>query len=374
MPKRKRNSLGKVKHYRQRSYTRKNLLRRRILKWALGLAALFLVGWLVAGPVVDFGSGLWYSLKNRPAASDSSAPQPGSDPAASGSTPEDTPEPEEPEATPADTTSIVEGSWTYVSLSALTSEDQAAATAADLASQGVSYAVITLKDAQGYVYYDSQVVLAAQSKAGMLVDAAMAARVFKEAGIVPVAALSAFEDPKTPYIDREIAVYHTDYPSTVWLNAAAAAGGVPWLDPTDAAAQQYIADLMAECKALGYDQFLLSGVQFPSGYSLNAAGYDAGLATEIDKTAQLAAVITAWQQQADADGSVLWFEYPADQSALEASDTIGSLAGLGVRNLVLDMDALSPEDDGTQRTAALTAASGADHLVLHTGVNGSFER
>ena len=52
----------------------------------------------------------------------------------------------------------------------------------------------------------------------------------------------------------------------------------------------------------------------------------------------------------------------------------GSLAGLGVRNLVLDMDALSPEDDGTQRTAALTAASGADHLVLHTGVNGSFER
>ena len=374
MPKRKRNSLGKVKHYRQRSYTRKNLLRRRILKWALGLAALFLVGWLVAGPVVDFGSGLWYSLKNRPAASDSSAPQPGSDPAASGSTPEDTPEPEEPEATPADTTSIVEGSWTYVSLSALTSEDQAAATAADLASQGVSYAVITLKDAQGYVYYDSQVALAAQSKAGMLVDAAMAARVFKEAGIVPVAALSAFEDPKTPYIDREIAVYHTDYPSTVWLNAAAAAGGVPWLDPTDAAAQQYIADLMAECKALGYDQFLLSGVQFPSGYSLEKALYDAGLATEIDKTAQLAAVITAWQQQADADGSVLWFEYPADQAALEASDTIGSLAGLGVRNLVLDMDALSPEDDGTQRTAALTAASGADHLVLHTGVNGSFER
>ena len=374
MPKRKRNSLGKVKHYRQRSYTRKNLLRRRILKWALGLAALFLVGWLVAGPVVDFGSGLWYSLKNRPAASDSSAPQAGSDPAASGSTSEATPEPEEPEATPADTTSIVEGSWTYVSLSALTSEDQAAATAADLASQGVSYAVITLKDAQGYVYYDSQVVLAAQSKAGMLVDAAMAARVFKEAGIVPVAALSAFEDPKTPYIDREIAVYHTHYPSTVWLNAAAAAGGVPWLDPTDAAAQQYIADLMAECKALGYDQFLLSGVQFPSGYSLEKALYDAGLATEIDKTAQLAAVITAWQQQADADGSVLWFEYPADQAALEASDTIGSLAGLGVRNLVLDMDALSPEDDGTQRTAALTAASGADHLVLHTGVNGSFER
>ena len=45
-----------------------------------------------------------------------------------------------------------------------------------------------------------------------------------------------------------------------------------------------------------------------------------------------------------------------------------------VNMLVLDMDALSPEDDGTQRTAALTAASGAEHLVLHTGVNGSFER
>ena len=219
MPKRKRNSLGKVKHYRQRSYTRKNLLRRRILKWALGLAALFLVGWLVAGPVVNFGSGLWYSLKNRPATSDSSAPQAGSDPAASGSTSEATPEPEEPEATPADTTSIVEGSWTYVSLSALTSEDQAAATAADLASQGVSYAVIALKDAQGYVYYDSQVALAAQSKAGMLVDAAMAARVFKEAGIVPVAALSAFEDPKTPYTDRNLSVHYGSQ-DVIWLNAA----------------------------------------------------------------------------------------------------------------------------------------------------------
>lgn len=372
MPKRKRNSLGKVKHYRQRSYTRKNLLRRRILKWALGLAALFLVGWLVAGPVVDFGSGLWYSLKNRPAASDSSAPQPDSDPAASGSNPEATPEPEQPEATP-DTASIVEGSWSYVSLSALTSEEQAAATAADLASQGVRYAVITLKDAQGYVYYDSQVALAAQSKAGMLVDAAMAARVFKEAGIIPVAGLSAFEDPKTPYTDRNLSVHYGSQ-DVIWLNAAADAGGVPWLDPTDAAARQYIADLIAEIKALGYDQFLLSGVQFPSGYSLNAAGYDAGLATEIDKTAQLSAIISAWQQQADADGSVLWFEYPADQAALETSDTIGSLAGLGVRNLVLDMDALSPEDDGTQRTAALNAASGAEHLVLHTGVNGSFER
>lgn len=373
MAKRKRKSLGKLKHYKQRSYARRGLLRRRILKWVLGLAILFGVGWLVAGPVVDLGTGLWYSIKNGrqdagPAASSTS------DPAASGSEGASAPESAPPQATPAaSTTAIVTGDWSYVALSGLSNEEQAAATAADLAGQGVSYAVITLKDAQGYVYYDSQVELAAPSKAGRLVDAAMAARVFREAGLIPVAGISAFEDPTTPYTDRELAVHYGSQ-DVIWLNASASAGGVPWLDPTDTAARQYIADLIAEIKGLGFDQFLLSGVQFPSGYSLEGAGYDAGLATEIDKTAQLAGLIDAWQQQADGDGSVLWFEYPADQAALEASDTIGSLAGLGVRNLVLDMDALSPEDDGTQRTAALTAAQNADHLVLHTGVTGSFAR
>ncbi len=378
MAKRKRKSLGKVKHYKQRSYVRRSLLRRRVLKWVLGLAVLFAVGWLVAGPVVDFGTGLWYSLKNRSQAAGSGSSA-ASDPAASagnsGSGPESAPPEPTSEADPAgDPAAIVSGSWSYVALSALSDEAQAAATAADLAGQGVGYAVITLKDAQGYIYYDSQVELAAQSKAGMLVDAAMAARVFQEAGIVPVAGLSAFEDPKTPYTDRDLAIYHTNYENTVWLNASAKAGGVPWLDPTDPAARRYIADLIAEVKALGFDQFLLSGVQFPSGYSLDKALYDAGPAPDLDKTAQLAELIDAWQLQADADGTVLWFEYPADQAALEMSDTIGSLAGLGVRNLVLDMDALSAEDDGTQRSAALAAAQGADHLVLHSGVTGSFER
>lgn len=370
MPKRRRNSLGKVKHYRQRSYTRKRLIRRRVVKWVLGLAVLFAVGWLAAGPIVNFGSGLWYSLKDR--GSGASVSEPASLPA---SEPEATPEPEgqTPEPTPADTAAVAQGPWAYVSLSALASEEQAAATAADLAAQGVSCAVIPLKDAQGYIYYDSQVALAASSKANRLVDAAMAAQVFREAGLVPVAALSAFEDPVAPYADRTLAVRYGEQ-DVIWLNAAADAGGVPWLDPTDPAARQYIADLMAELKGLGFDQFLLSGVQFPSGYSLDRAGYDAGLATEIDKTAQLADAIAGWQQTAGEQGAVLWFEYPADQAALEASDTIGSLAGLGVKNLVLDMDALSPEDDGAQRAAALAAAEGAEHLVLHSGASGSFER
>lgn len=370
MARNRRNSLGKVKHYRQRSYTRKRLIRRRVAKWVLGLAVLFVVGWLVAGPVVNFGSGLWYSLKDG----DASAPASSSLPETPEPTPAATAEPTPPpETTPADTASVAQGPWAYVSLSSLASADQAAATASQLAGQGVACAVITLKDAQGYVYYDSQLALAAPAKANLLVDAAMAAQAFREAGVVPVAYLSAFEDPVTPYTDRTLAVRYGDQ-DVIWLNAAADAGGVPWLDPTDTAARQYVADLMAELKGLGFDQFLLGGVQFPSGYSLDRAGYDAGLATDLDKTAQLAGAIAGWQQTAAAEGTVLWFEYPADEAANAASATIGSLAGLGVENLVLDMDALPAEDDGTLRAAALAAAEGATHLVLHTGAEGSFER
>ena len=67
-------------------------------------------------------------------------------------------------------TVIREGSWSAVSLSALGDEASIRSTAQSLAAQGVTYAVIPLKDTSGYVYYASAVPAASGSVAATVVD------------------------------------------------------------------------------------------------------------------------------------------------------------------------------------------------------------
>ena len=67
-------------------------------------------------------------------------------------------------------TAIVDGSWAEADITALTEDASIRAAAQQLASQGVKYAVVTLKDATGVVYYASQVPAAAASPASVTVD------------------------------------------------------------------------------------------------------------------------------------------------------------------------------------------------------------
>ena len=84
-----------------------------------------------------------------------------------------------------DGTAIVEGAWAEADLTTLTDDAAIRAAAQQLAAQGAKYAVVTLKDAAGAVYYASQVPAAAASPAGVTVDPAKVASIFKDEGPDP---------------------------------------------------------------------------------------------------------------------------------------------------------------------------------------------
>ena len=318
-----KKNLGKVKRYRRSFYSRGQQAR-RILGAVLALAALFAAGWLIGPAVIDFGTSTWYSLKEGGGAS-SGASQPASEPQA---TPAPTPA---PEPTPAPALSPEDGGWAFVSISGLSSAEQAAATAQSLAAEGMRYAVVPCKDSQGYVYYQSGAAAAQSSISATTFDAAAVAAL-KDAGLTPVAAICAFRDPLAPYADRSLAVRYqdTDY---FWLDAAADAGGKPWLNPYSDAAVGYITALIDEVRAMGFEQVWLTGVQFPTTAGRDKANY--GDTAGVSMGQRLAQVLSGWQAGGDC-----WVEYPLSEVLAGADSQLlgASCAELGVKNLAIRVD------------------------------------
>ena len=175
-----KKNMGRVKHYRHSFYSGPQRVRRVAILLA-GLALLFTLGWLIGPHVIDFGTRTWYEMKensSRPESGPSAESQVSSEAALPVETPAPTPSP-----TPAPP-AVEEGTWSFVPLSSIDTAEKADAAAKELAAQGVRYAVITLKDEQGYIYYSSALEKAAPSVAATTIDAAAAAKAFREAGNV----------------------------------------------------------------------------------------------------------------------------------------------------------------------------------------------
>ena len=283
-------------------------------------------------------------------------PQPASE---SQAAPEPTPEPQ-PTAAPA--VEPGQGSWAFVSISGLSSAEQAAATAQNLASQGVGYAVVPCKDSQGYVYYQSSVATAQSSVSATTFDAA-AVQALKDAGITPIASICAFRDPLAPYVDRSMAVRYqdTDY---FWLDAAADAGGKPWLNPYSDGSVAYITALIDEVRAMGFEQVWLTGVQFPTTAGRDKANY--GDTAGVSMGQRLAQVLSGWQAGGDC-----WVEYPLSEVlAGSESQLLGaSCAELGVKNLAIRVDDAITEEQQPLLDAAVTElkAGGVLNIALVQG-------
>lgn len=356
MAKRKRQ---RVKHYRRSFYSRQQRVKKIVVTAVLVVAVLALA-WLAAPHVLDWATHTWYTVvrdRDLPSSSQAAPSE-----AASSSVPEaeptpsPTPEPT-PSATPQPGTVIREGSWASVSLSALGSEEAARAAARALREQGAAYALITLKDTSGYIYYDSAVPAASASIAAATVDPAMLAAAFRAEGITPVAWLAAFRDPVAPYTDRSIGIHYSggDY---MWLDAASiAAGGKPWLNPYSAGAVQFVGDLIAELQGMGFEQVVLGGVQFPAAVS---SKQDFGSTGGVSRSGQLAADIAAWHERFG-DAVTLWYEYPLE-SCQDVSSTTGALPPeLGLENLMIQLPAGEPVEEAAvaelaQRMKELGAA------------------
>ena len=347
----------KVKRYRRSFYTREMRLKKGI-GIAVLVVAVLAAAWVAAPHVLDWATHTWYTVvRDRDLSASSAVSESASsgtqstaasEPAAS-SVPEKEPEPE------VKGTDIVTGLWAEVDVTTLTDDAAIRAAAQQLKAAGADYGVVTLKDASGTVYYASAVAAAANGIVESPADPARIAAIFREEGIIPVAQIAAFKDPISSRTDRSMAIHYGD---GLWLDAQK--DGNAWLNPYSAAAVEYVGDLVAEVQGMGFEQVILTNVQFPKLSRKQDYGETGG----VSRADQLKADIAALQSRF-AGSVTLWFSYTLDQCNTSSVALDVPAVTLGMDNLLVTADKALDADSRTALEQS-AAEQGVQHLVLHS--------
>ena len=348
----------KVKRYRRSFYSRGTRIKKGIGIVVLVLAVLG-AAWLAAPHVLDWATHTWYTVvkdrdleaesASRAAASSQAAASAAASEAASSVV-------SEPEEDVFDGKAIVSGRWAELDTAALTDDDTLRTTAQQLKAQGVEYAVLTLKDAAGNIYYASQAAAAAGGIVAEPLDAGHIAAILREEKLIPVAQLAAFKDPISPRTDPSMAIHYNG--SALWLDAQK--GGNAWLNPYSAAAVEYVGDLVAEVQGMGFEQVVLTNVQFPK----LSRKQDYGETSGVSRADQLKADIAALQSRF-AGSMTLWFSYTLDQCNTNSVSLDVPAVTLGMDNLLVTADKAMDADSRTALEQS-AAGQGVQHLVLHS--------
>ena len=352
----------KVKRYHRSFYSRSTRIRRGI-----GIAVLVAVvlgaAWLAAPHVLDWATHTWYTVvKNRDLEAESASRAAASSEAAASSAAQAASsaaasEPEEPEL---DGKAITGGSWAEVDVSTLTDDAAIRAAAQQLKAQGAEYGLVTLKDANGVIYYASGAAAAAGSVTAAPVDPARIAAIFREEGIIPAAQLAAFKDPVSPRTDPSMAIHYNG--DALWLDAQK--NGNPWLNPYSEAAVEYVGDLVEELHGMGFEQVVLTNVQFPK----LSKKQDYGTTNGVSRADQLRADIAALQDRF-AGSVTLWFSYTLDQCNTSSVALDVPAVTLGMENLLVTADSM--DDAAREQLQQSAAENGVQHLVVRSA--GSFQ-
>ena len=346
----------KVKRYHRSFYSRGTRIK-RIVGIVVLVAAVLGAAWLAAPHVLDWATHTWYTVvKNRDLEAESASRAASSEATASSAAEAASSQAaSEQEAPQFDGKAVTGGSWAEVSTADLTSDEAIRAAAQQLKAQGADYGVVTLKDADGTVYYASQVAAAAGGITADPVDPARIAAIFREEGIIPVAQIAAFKDPVSSRTDRSMAIHYNG--DALWLDAQK--NGNAWLNPYSAAAVEYVGDLVEELHGMGFEQAVLTNVQFPKFSRKQDYGDTAGVARPDQLKADIAALQTRFE------GSVtLWFSYTLDQCNTSSVALDVPAVTLGMNNLLVTADQL--DDAARQQLQQSAAEAGVQHIVVHS--------
>lgn len=194
---------------------------------------------------------------------------------------------------------------------------QAPLTAADAQvalTAGGDGVVVTLKDSEGYVYYDSAMPQASASIQTQADTAAALSTLTGSEDCYTVARISCLLDPRAARADVEgMGLKNTG--GYIFYDG----NNLNWLDPSKSGTQEYLGGLVKECASMGFDEILLTDVSFPTEGKLNKIAYPgAGMQESI--RAFLMAMDTALAAYPDVKLSV---ELPESVITLGQDETAG---------------------------------------------------
>lgn len=367
----------KIKRYRKSfsGKTAKMLTAKRWILFVVVLAVLFAIGFFVAKPVLDKGTSWWYSRKESAQISSVPESQP--------SEPES--QPTEPSESAVDSTSETEqeppaeeelpqnGGWRMVDFAAVATPEAASATAKQLKSEGITHALIVLKDSDGNLYYQTNLPEAAPRVSSGKLDAAAVAQAFLAEGVRPCAYIEAFRDAGAAYDNNQWAVHYLDQ-EYLWLDSSRELGGKPWLNPYRDEAVDYVLHIAAEVADLGFTDVVVGSVQFPGGYSLELCGYGEG-SDQRSKPQVLKNIVAQLDELGGEKGVTMWYAVPGIAASGYDLRSFGeNPAGFGAKNMLLTVNYRMTEEAGflndavTPEKAAeigkMAQAAGTQQMVL----------
>ena len=179
--------------------------------------------------------------------------------------------------------------------------------------EGISGVCLTVKDADGIVYVDSQAAVRLSRRVLSLKPATeqAIADMTEEEGLHTIARINCLLDPKVPILDvRALGVRQKTgylfYDDT----------GASWLDPTKEAVRSYLTGLASNCAEMGFDEILLTYVSYPASGELDKINYG-----ETPKEENLAAFVQAVRDALP--GQKLSLELPVDVILTGGSEVTG---------------------------------------------------
>ncbi|MEG1050063.1 MAG: putative glycoside hydrolase, partial [Oscillospiraceae bacterium] len=205
-------------------------------------------------------------------------------------------------------------------------------TAEQLKAKGANTAVITLKNAEGKLFFPSATDLGKQAAGEISLDLKLVADTFKASGITCCANVYTFMDRIAPTLDRTMAVKYvgTDY---TWLDNAKELGGKPWANPASVKMQEYIYAITDEILSAGFKEIIYSAVQLPTGYSLDKRDFGA---TNDQLLAQIKGFITTVQTRVSSFGAQADFAFDfASANGGDSAKYLVSPTRLGAANIIL---------------------------------------
>ena len=207
-----------------------------------------------------------------------------------------------------DRTEYTSGLSVTLDVSVINNAEKFSAFIENAVEQGVGNVIIELKDADGYLYYNSSIKAAKNCKAissNAVADLSSAIAKLRENNICVTAKIHCFKDKLATEI-TDAAVKQEGENGGKWLDDTKENGGKPWLNPYSDSACNYLLSIVKELTDMGVDNIMLASLQFPTGHQRFAYyGYDSDT---VSRDECLSRFVAAVKKQVEYAGSEVWVE------------------------------------------------------------------